>query len=148
MFPVVSTTTSAGPGTGLRRRPRRNPDGNERLTAWAGAFLFVLLAIEGLTIVSVQSLLIPHVVVGVLIGALGLFVLLNEQGSRVGRLFLALSFCVGLYLFASGVSYASRGQAMSMRWIRAGSQVEAKPIAWGKTVARPLRATPCSPSFQ
>lgn len=49
------------------RTKRRNTAGNERLTAWVGATLFVLLAVEGLTILSVQSLLIPHVVVGMLI---------------------------------------------------------------------------------
>jgi hypothetical protein len=51
------------------RRKQRNTEGNERLTAWVGATLFVLLAIEGLTIVSVQQLLVPHVVVGMLITA-------------------------------------------------------------------------------
>jgi len=52
---------------------KRNVEGNERLTAWVGATLFVLLAIEGLTIASVQSLLVPHVVVGMLIlAAVGL----------------------------------------------------------------------------
>ena len=51
----------------LARPKRRNTAGNERLTAWVGGALFVLLAVEGLTILSVQSLLIPHVVVGMLI---------------------------------------------------------------------------------
>jgi len=51
------------------RQRRRNTAGNERLTAWVGGTLFVLLAIEGLTIVSIRALLVPHVVVGMLIGA-------------------------------------------------------------------------------
>ena len=31
--------------------------------------------------------------------------------------------------------------------IKGVSQVAARPMAWGKTVAMPERATPCSPSF-
>ena len=49
------------------RRPRRNPDGNARLTAGTGALLFVLFAVEGLTILSVSSLLTAHVWIGVLL---------------------------------------------------------------------------------
>src|SRR6267378_4857299 len=33
------------------------------------------------------------------------------------------------------------------RWIKSVSHVAARPIAWGKTVAFPERATPCKPSF-
>src|SRR5438552_1890616 len=33
------------------------------------------------------------------------------------------------------------------RWIRSVSHVAARPMAWGKTVAFPARATPCKPSF-
>lgn len=54
------------PGTG-----DPGPHGNQRLTAMAGAVLFVLLAIEGMTIVSVRSLLTLHTIVGlVLVGPL------------------------------------------------------------------------------
>jgi hypothetical protein len=42
-------------------------DGNARLTGGAGALIFVLLAIEGVTILSVQSLLSAHVFVGMLV---------------------------------------------------------------------------------
>jgi hypothetical protein len=41
--------------------------GNERLTATAGAVLFVLLAIEGVTILRVHSLLALHIFVGVVL---------------------------------------------------------------------------------
>lgn len=42
-------------------------DGNERLTGSAGAILIALLAIEGLTVLSLRSLLSLHVFVGVLL---------------------------------------------------------------------------------
>ncbi len=42
-------------------------DGNERLTGLTGALLFVLLAAEGVTVLSVKSLLTPHVFIGVLL---------------------------------------------------------------------------------
>ncbi len=42
-------------------------EGNARLTSSIGAILLVLLFLEGLTILSIQSLLTPHVVIGVLL---------------------------------------------------------------------------------
>jgi hypothetical protein len=42
-------------------------DGNARLTGGAGAMIFVLLAIEGVTILRVQQLLSAHVFVGMLL---------------------------------------------------------------------------------
>jgi hypothetical protein len=45
----------------------RGPRGNERLTAWAGAVLFVLLAVEGVTILRIHALVVPHIVVGMLL---------------------------------------------------------------------------------
>jgi len=42
-------------------------DGNSRLTAGAGALLFVLLAAEGVTILSVRGLLSAHVFIGMLL---------------------------------------------------------------------------------
>jgi len=42
-------------------------DGNERLTALTGSLLFVLLAVEGVTILAVHNLLTAHVFVGVLL---------------------------------------------------------------------------------
>lgn len=51
-----------------RAEPRRDGvAGNARLTAALGAVLFVLLAVEGLTIVGIRPLLAPHVFVGVLL---------------------------------------------------------------------------------
>ncbi|MBI1758384.1 MAG: hypothetical protein HYR62_04050 [Actinobacteria bacterium] len=47
------------------------PRGNQRLTAMAGAVLFVLLAVEGLSILSVRGLFTVHAIVGlVLVGPL------------------------------------------------------------------------------
>jgi|SRR5579872_5407806 len=40
---------------------------NARLTAWTGALLFMLLAMEGLTVLSVRRLLPVHVFVGLLL---------------------------------------------------------------------------------
>ena len=41
--------------------------GNERLTAFAGALLFVLIGIEGITLLGVQQMLTLHEFVGVLV---------------------------------------------------------------------------------
>lgn len=50
---------------------RTDPDGNERLTSVNGMLLLVLLAAEGLTIVSVRQLITPHIVIGlILVGPL------------------------------------------------------------------------------
>jgi hypothetical protein len=46
---------------------RGGPDGNERLTAASGAVLFLLLAAEGVTILSIRQLLSPHVFIGMLL---------------------------------------------------------------------------------
>jgi hypothetical protein len=45
----------------------QGPRGNERLTAWAGAVLFLLLAVEGVTILRIHRLLYPHIVIGMLL---------------------------------------------------------------------------------
>ncbi len=42
-------------------------DGNERLTASTGAVLLVLLGVEGLTVISLRSLLSLHIFLGVLL---------------------------------------------------------------------------------
>src|SRR6266851_6298178 len=47
-----------------------------------------------------------------------------------------------LYLARASVEITS-----ATRWIRSVSQVAARPMACGKTVALPARATPCKPSF-
>jgi hypothetical protein len=52
-------TTSSAPSGGVA--------GNERLTGAAGAVIFVVLAIEGVTILRVQQLLSAHVFIGMLL---------------------------------------------------------------------------------
>lgn len=47
--------------------PSGGPDGNARLTAGAAAVLFVLLAVEGVTIVFLRPLFSVHVFVGMLL---------------------------------------------------------------------------------
>ena len=50
-----------------------DPDGNERLTSVNGLLLLILLAAEGVTILSVRQLITPHIVIGiVLIGPVAL----------------------------------------------------------------------------
>ena len=58
--------------TPLHARPRERSrsggvEGNTRLTSSFGAILFVLLFVEGLTILSIGSLLTPHIFIGVLL---------------------------------------------------------------------------------
>ena len=48
-------------------RRHDGPAGNERLTAWTGATLLVLLAVEGVTIVALGTLVVPHIVIGMLL---------------------------------------------------------------------------------
>lgn len=47
--------------------PRSGPEGNERLTAITGAVLLVLFAAEGVTILSLRSLLYWHYFIGLLL---------------------------------------------------------------------------------
>ena len=51
----------------LRRLLRGGSDGNERLTAATAVALLVLLAAEGLTLVAIRQLLLPHVFLGFLL---------------------------------------------------------------------------------
>ena len=51
----------------LRDARQGGTDGNERLTGSAGATLLVLLAAEGLTVLSLGSLLSLHVFLGVML---------------------------------------------------------------------------------
>lgn len=43
------------------------PAGNAQLTAWTGAVLFVLLAVEGVTVLDIRGLITWHVIVGVVL---------------------------------------------------------------------------------
>lgn len=53
--------------TRARRRADAGVEGNARLTAANAVVLLVLLAVEGLTIVGIHSLLSPHVFIGMLL---------------------------------------------------------------------------------
>jgi len=58
--------------------------GNERLTAWAGVVLLVLLAVELVTTVSLRSMMALHVFIGVaLVGPL--VIKLGSVGYRFVR---------------------------------------------------------------
>jgi hypothetical protein len=64
--------------------PRSGADGNERLTALTGAVLFVLFAVEGVTIVFLRPLISVHFFVGMLL--IGPVVLkLGSTGYRFAR---------------------------------------------------------------
>ena len=54
-------------GQRSRDLPRRSPLGNARLTALTGTVLLVLLAVQGLTLLSVRRLITVHVFVGLLL---------------------------------------------------------------------------------
>ena len=58
-----------GPGDGERQTAHadRGVEANARLTAAAAVVLFVLLALEGFTILGVRQLLTPHVFIGMLL---------------------------------------------------------------------------------
>jgi len=43
------------------------PAGNARLTAWTGAMLLVLLAVEGVTVLDIHGLITWHIVVGIVL---------------------------------------------------------------------------------
>ena len=47
--------------------PTAGPEGNARLTALTGAVLLVLLAVEGITLLSLRTMLSWHIFVGVLV---------------------------------------------------------------------------------
>lgn len=57
----------SSPGTRRAACDSETVEANARLTGMAGAFLLVLLAAEGLTILRVRSLLTPHVVIGMVL---------------------------------------------------------------------------------
>ncbi len=55
----------AEPGKGVGERTKAAA--NERLTAAAGAALFVLIFLEGVTLLKIHNLLVPHVIVGLVL---------------------------------------------------------------------------------
>src|ERR1039457_1470778 len=55
----------SGPSTpGLQLRPHAGVEGNARLTSSVAAVIFVLLALEGVTILRIRNLLNMHIFVG------------------------------------------------------------------------------------
>jgi hypothetical protein len=70
--------------SGVSERRTGGPAGNERLTAATGAVLLVLLAVEGVTILSVRQLFFWHAFVGMLLVG-PLLVKLGSTMYRFGR---------------------------------------------------------------
>lgn len=64
---VLSTAAGRSGRDDAVRGRAGGPAGNARLTAWTGLLLLVLLAVEGLTLLAIGSLLGLHIVVGVLL---------------------------------------------------------------------------------
>lgn len=62
-----SARSDLGPSPSLPRSSRSGAEGNERLTAITGALLLVLFAAEGVTILSLRSLLYWHYFIGFLL---------------------------------------------------------------------------------
>jgi hypothetical protein len=65
----TETRLDTGPPARRARALRGGVAGNERLTALAGLVLFLLLAAEGVTILSIDALVTAHVVIGMLVTA-------------------------------------------------------------------------------
>src|SRR5690242_12731571 len=83
--PVVTSTVRDE--TAPRTLPSGGTEGNERLTVQAGAVLFVLLAVLGVTIALIGRLLWLHLFLGLLlIGPLA--VKLASTGYRFARYYL------------------------------------------------------------
>ena len=113
----------------LRRLLRGGSEGNERLTAAMAVVLLVLLAAEGLTLLGVQQLLLPHVFLGFLLIPLVLLKLAStgwrmtayyrrvDEYVRRGPPAVLLRVLVGplvvvstISLFATGVAVVALGR--------------------------------------
>jgi hypothetical protein len=113
----------------MKRRLSGGSPGNEQLTAVVGALLIVLLAIEGATLLQLQSLLTVHAFVGMLLipvvalklGSTGWrmlrYYLRNEEYVRRGPPHVALRLLVApvlilstLVVFGTGVALLVLGQ--------------------------------------
>lgn len=64
---LVQEQRRQAPALVRRALPRRNSEGNERLTAATAVLLLVLLAVEGATLISLRQFLSVHIFVGVLL---------------------------------------------------------------------------------
>jgi len=69
------------------RTSHASPEGNGRLTAMTGVVLFVLLALEGVTVLQVGALLTAHVVIGMILVP-PVLVKLASTGWRMARYYL------------------------------------------------------------
>ena len=113
----------------LRRLLRGGSEGNERLTAATAVVLLVLLAAEGLTLLGVRQLLLPHVFLGFLLIPLVLLKLAStgwrmtayyrrvDEYVRRGPPVVLLRVVVGplvvvstIALFATGVAVVALGR--------------------------------------
>lgn len=117
----------------VRERARTGDvDGNERLTAAAGVVLFVLLAVEGVTIVFRRPLVSVHVFVGMLLiplvtlklGSTGYRLVRYYQGRRVyvekGPPHPLMRFVVAPVLVVSTVGILASGVGMFVLGRRTG----------------------------
>ena len=84
-----------------RSRSSGGIDGNERLTALSGAVLLVLLAAEGVTILSIRSMLSAHVFIGVLLIPFAIVAYIIAIAGLVTLGFLAVARLSGLPLVRS-----------------------------------------------
>src|SRR6476646_2918164 len=66
---VTDARPDAAPAGRRARWLRGGVAGNERLTALAGSTLFLLLAAEGVTILSIHALVTAHIVIGMVVTA-------------------------------------------------------------------------------
>jgi hypothetical protein len=68
---MATDTVNEAIGRSHRRDPvmgaAGGPAGNARLTAWIGAVLLVLFAVEGVTLLNIRSLITWHLIVGVVL---------------------------------------------------------------------------------
>ena len=61
---------------------------------------------------------LPVFLTGGAVVALGIYVLLRERGSSLSISFWLFSACIGLWLLATGLNYASTDESVSAWWIR------------------------------
>lgn len=70
-----------------RQARRATVEANSRLTAQTGVVLFVLLAAEGVTILGIRALLLPHIFIGLLLVP-PLLLKMASTGHRFARYYL------------------------------------------------------------
>lgn len=89
--PAVAGTVTAGPARRTQveaaERGDEGVESNRRLTAMTAAVLLVLLAVEGLTILRISVLLVPHVLIGMLLVP-PILLKIGSTGWRFARYYL------------------------------------------------------------